>query len=54
MGKFYENLDDLSELIKKIDKKDSLPIFLLRCIQIAKLESNLSIDEIIKKAKKSL
>lgn len=54
MGKFYENLNDLSDLVKKIDKKEMLPIFIIRCIQISKNEPELSVHEILKKAKKSL
>jgi len=54
MGKFYENLVDLKELIEKIDKKNMLPIFIIRCIQITKEHPELSVHEILKKAKKSL
>ena len=36
MGKYYENLDDLIDLIKKIDQKNLLAEFILECIQITK------------------
>lgn len=52
MGKFYENLLDLKELIKKMDKKDLLPIFIISCIQIARSEPNLTVHEVLKLAKK--
>ena len=52
MGKFYENLIDLSELVEKLDKKDQLPIFILRVIAYTKENPELSIHEIIKTVKK--
>lgn len=52
MGKFYENLNDLSELVKKLDKKDQLPIFILRVIAFTKENPELSVHEIIKTVKK--
>ncbi len=52
MGKYYENLDTLIELIKKIDKKHLLAEFILDCIQIVKNEPNLTPHEVIKLAKK--
>lgn len=52
MGKYYENLDTLIELIKKLDKKHLLAEFILDCIQIAKNEPKLTPHEIIKQAKK--
>lgn len=51
MGKFYENLDDLIKLIKKLEKKDELAVFLLRAIAYAKDNPNLSVHEIIKNTK---
>jgi hypothetical protein len=52
MGKYYENLDELNELIKKIDKKETLSEFILECIVIAKQDQNKTPDQIIKEAKK--
>jgi hypothetical protein len=52
MGKYYENLDTLIELIKKMDKKNLLAEFILDCVQIAKQNPNMSPHEIIKLAKK--
>lgn len=51
MGKYYENLDDLIGLIKKIDKKNMLAEFILDCIIIARATPELTPHEIIKKAK---
>lgn len=52
MGKFYENLDTLMTLVKKVDKKDRLAEFILTCIIITKESPDKSPDEIIKIAKK--
>jgi hypothetical protein len=52
MGKYYENLDTLIELIKKLDKKHLLAEFILDCIQIVKNEPTLTPHEVIKLAKK--
>ena len=51
MGKFYENLDDLNKLIKKLEKRDEVSIFLLRAIAYAKENPTLSVHEIIKNTK---
>lgn len=51
MGKFYENLDELIKLIKKLEKKDEVAVFLLRAIAYAKDNPNLSVHEIIKNTK---
>jgi hypothetical protein len=52
MGKYYENLDNLIELIKKVEKKHLLAEFLLECIVITKENPTKSAHEIIKEAKK--
>lgn len=52
MGKFYENLVDLNELVKKLDKKDEVSIFILRVVAYTKENPNLSIHQIIKDVKK--
>lgn len=52
MGKYYENLDTLIELIKKVDKKNSLPEFILDCISLAKANPEMTPHDILKAAKK--
>lgn len=52
MGKYYENLDELIQLINKIEKKHLLAEFLLECIVITKSTPEKSAHEIIKEAKK--
>ena len=52
MGKYYENLDDLVELIKKLEKKHLLAEFILDCITKAKSNPELTPHQIIKEAKK--
>lgn len=54
MGKYYENLETLFDLIKKMDKKNALPQFIIDCIQIARQSPNLTPHEIIKQAKSKL
>jgi len=52
MGKYYEHLSILIELIKKLDKRNILAEFILDCIVIAKENPDKSTNEIIKEAKK--
>lgn len=52
MGKYYENLDTLIELIKKLDKKHTLAEFILDCIQMARTNPEKTAHEIIKESKK--
>ncbi len=52
MGKFYEDLDTLNELIKKLDKKNEVSVFMLRAIKYAKENPEKSISDIIKDTKK--
>ena len=52
MGKYYENLDDLVELIKKLEKKHLLAEFILDCISKARKEPSKTAHEIIKESKK--
>ena len=52
MGKYYENLDNLIELIKKIEKKRYLAEFILECITLSKLNPDMAQHDIIKTAKK--
>ena len=52
MGKFYEDLDNLNELIKKLDKKNEVSVFMLRAIRHAKENPEKSVSDIIKDTKK--
>ena len=52
MGKFYEDLDTLNELVKKLEKKNEVSIFMLRAIKHAKENPEKSISNIIKDTKK--
>ena len=51
MGKYYENLDTLIDLMKKLDKKNQLAEFILDCISRARKEPNKTAHEIIKESK---
>lgn len=53
MGKYYENLDTLIELIKKLEKKHVLAEFILDCIKIAKTDPSKTPHLIIKEAKEN-
>ena len=52
MGKFYEDLDTLNDLIKKLDKKNDVSVFVLRAIKHAKENPQKSVSDIIKDIKK--
>ena len=52
MGKFYEDLDTLNQLIKKIDKKNQLSQFIIKALRIMKDNPNKSISDVIKETKK--
>ena len=52
MGKFYEDLDTLIELIKKIDKKHQLAEFIIRLARNAQQNPNKSVSDVIKETKK--
>lgn len=52
MGKFYENLDTLNELVKKLEKKNNVSYFILKCIEYAKDHPELTAHQIIKDMKK--
>ena len=52
MGKFYEDLDTLIQLIKKIDKKNQLAEFIIRVARTAQKNPNKSISDVIKETKK--
>jgi hypothetical protein len=52
MGKFYEDLETLNELIKKIDKKNQLSEFIIKAIRKAKENPDKSVSDVIKETKK--
>ena len=52
MGKYYENLSTLIELIKQLEKKNLLAEYILDCIVIAKENPEKTPHEILKQAKK--
>jgi hypothetical protein len=52
MGKFYEDLDTLIQLIKKMDKKNLLAEFIIRVARTAQNNPTKSISDVIKEAKK--
>jgi hypothetical protein len=52
MGKYYEDLDTLIQLIKKIDKKNQLAEFIIRIARTAQKHPNKSISDVIKETKK--
>jgi uncharacterized membrane-anchored protein YjiN (DUF445 family) len=52
MGKFYEDLDTLNELIKKVDKKNQLAEFIIRAVRRMKENPNKSVSDVIKETKK--
>jgi len=54
MGKFYEDLDTLVQLIKKLEKKKVLAEFIIRLVRLAKANPNKSVSDIINETKKEL
>jgi len=52
MGKYYENLDTLVELIKKLDEKHLLAEFILDCVSKARQEPTKTAHDIIIESKK--
>ena len=52
MGKFYEDLDTLIQLIKKIDKKNLLAEFIIRLARNAQKNPTKSVSDVIKETKK--
>ncbi len=52
MGKFYEDLATLNELVKKLDKKNKLSEFIIRAIRKMKDDSTKSVSDVIKETKK--
>ena len=52
MGKYYEDLDTLNQLVKKLQKKNELSEFIIRVIRYAKENPEKSVSDIIKEIKK--
>ena len=52
MGKFYEDLDTLNELIKKLDKKNQISEFIIKSLRHMKENPSKSISDVIKETKK--
>lgn len=52
MGKFYEDLITLNELIAKLKKKDELAEFIIRAIRNMKDNPTKSVSDVIKQTKK--
>lgn len=52
MGKFYEDLLTLNELVRKLEKKDKISEFIIRALRNMKNDPNKSISDVIKETKK--
>ena len=52
MGKYYEDLDTLNQLVKKLQKKNELSEFIIRCVRYATENPEKSVSDIIKEIKK--
>jgi hypothetical protein len=52
MGKYYEDLDTLNQLVKKLQKKNELSEFIIRCVRYATENPEKSVSDIIKHIKK--
>ena len=52
MGKFYEDLDTLNELVKKLENKHKLSEFIIRAIRKAKENPTKSISDVINETRK--
>lgn len=52
MGKFYEDLDTLNELVKKFEKKNKISEFIIRALRNMKDEPNKSISDVINETRK--
>ena len=52
MGKFYEDLDTLNELVKKLDKKNKISEFIIRALRNMKDEPTKSISDVINETRK--
>lgn len=54
MGKYYEDLDTLIELVNKLDKKHVTAEFILKLARILKDNPQKTISDAIKEAKKQV
>jgi hypothetical protein len=52
MGKFYEDLDTLNELVKKLENKHKLSEFIIRALRNMKDEPSKSISDVINETRK--
>ena len=52
MGKFYEDLDTLNELVKKFEKKNKISEFIIRALRNMKDEPTKSISDFINETRK--
>lgn len=52
MGKFYEDLSTLNELVKKLEKKDKISEFIIRAIRKMKDDPTKSVSDVIRETKK--
>ncbi len=52
MGKFYEDLDTLNELVKKYESKNKLSEFIIRALSNMKETPEKSVSGVIKETKK--
>jgi len=52
MGKFYEDLLTLNELVRKLEKKDKISQFIIRALRNMKEEPTKSVSDVIKHTKK--
>ena len=52
MGKFYEDLTTLNELVRKLEKKNQISEFIIRAVRYATENPTLSVHQIIKDMKK--
>jgi hypothetical protein len=52
MGKFYEDLDTLNELVKKYESKNKLSEFIIRALRNMKDEPTKSISDVINETRK--
>jgi hypothetical protein len=52
MGKFYEDLLTLNELVRKLEKKDKISEFIIRALRNMKENPTKSVSDVIKETKK--
>ncbi len=52
MGKFYEDLLTLNELVRKLEKKDKISEFIIRALRTMKENPTKSVSDVIAETKK--